>query len=102
MSANEWNAPMLCRPAPGRQTPIASLHEQQETRLSRKPRKLLVVRLPLLDIRVPPLLRLLGHVIEERRVAGEIEQADLAVAVGVHRKLHRSERHRRKLEHLAT
>src|ERR1043166_5778936 len=68
---------------------------------SREPRELLVVRLPLLDVRVPTLLRLFAEVIEERRVAAEVEEADLAVAVGVHRSLQEAQRHRREREHLA-
>src|SRR5439155_23056915 len=57
-------------------------------RYSREPRKLLVIRLALFHVGVPPLLPLFRHVIKESGVAGEVEQADLPVAVGVHRRPH--------------
>src|SRR5207302_11022657 len=68
---------------------------------SRESRELLEVRLPLIHICVPPFLRLLGQVIEQGGVAAEIEQSELAVAVGVHGRFQKAQRHRRKGQHLA-
>src|SRR6266849_3753956 len=82
-------------------SPVARQPGNPRSSQSRKPRKLLVVRLPLLHVRIPPLLRLFGQVVEERCVTPEIEEADLTVAVGVHRRLQEATRHRRELEHLA-
>src|SRR5436853_580269 len=52
-------------------------------RESWQPRELAEVGLALLEERLLSLATLLGHVVEERGVAGELLQAGLAVAVGV-------------------
>src|SRR5258705_5273566 len=59
------------------------------------------IRFPPLDVCGPPLLRLLGHVVEKRCVSGELLQPDLAVAFGVERRLEAPERERAHGEHLA-
>src|SRR5436309_7108632 len=59
------------------------------------------IRFPPLEVCVPPLLRLLGHVVEKRRVSGELLQPDLAVAFGVERGLEAPERERAHGEYLA-
>src|SRR5262245_5730515 len=61
---------------------------------SGQPLEALVVRLPLLDVGVLPLLALFGHVEEQGRVAGELLEAELSVAVGVERALQTAERDR--------
>src|SRR4051812_30775431 len=69
--------------------------------VSRKSRELLEIRLPLLHVCVASFLRFLGEVVEQRRVAAEIEEAELAVAVGVHRGFQETQRHRSERQHLA-
>src|SRR5579859_2772277 len=64
----------------------------------RKSRKLLEVRLALLDVRVAPFLSLFRHVEQQRCVPCEIEKADLSVAIGVHRALDEADCHRRQRE----
>src|SRR4051812_1794636 len=66
-----------------------------------KPWKLLEIGLPLFHVRVPPFLRFLGQVVEQRGVAAEVEEAELAVAVGVHCGFEETQRHRGEGEHLA-
>src|SRR5436190_10225012 len=68
---------------------------------SRKPLELAEVRLPLLDEGVASFLRFFRQVIEQGRAAAEVEEADLSVAVGVHRSFQKAQRHRREREHLA-
>src|SRR3954449_5911617 len=68
---------------------------------SRKSRELLEIRLPLLHVCVAPFLRFLGQVIKQRRVAAEIEEAELSVTVRVHRRFQKPQRHGRKRQHLA-
>ena len=50
---------------------------------SRHPLELLEVRLPLLDEGVFALLGFFAHVVEECGVSGEVEQAHLAIAIGI-------------------
>src|SRR5688500_10578079 len=59
---------------------------------SREARELREVGLPLLEERLLPLLRLLRHVVEERRVAGELLDAGEAVGVGVEGGLEEAQR----------
>src|SRR6202162_1027387 len=68
-------------------------------RRSRAVRELREIRLPLLHVRVAPLLGLLAHVIEEGRVTGELLDSGQAVAVGVEPGLEQSQRERAHLEH---
>src|SRR5438067_6197205 len=88
------------RPAPARPPRRASSGARPGPRDSWDARKLVEAGLPLFHVRVASLLRLLRHVIEEGGVAGEVEEADLSVAVCVHRRLHAAQRHRREREHL--
>src|SRR5258708_37705487 len=67
---------------------------------SRESRELLEGWLGLVDVGVAAVRRLFAEVIKERSVAGEVEQADLAVAVGIERGLHAAQRHRGELQHL--
>src|SRR3954447_18071505 len=60
------------------------------------------IRLAALDVRVPPLLALLGHVEAQRRVVGELLQAGQAVLGGVEARLQKAQRQRREVPHLAT
>src|SRR5919201_3168124 len=59
------------------------------------------VWLALLDIGVPPLLRLLGHVVEEGRVTGQLLDAGQPVVGRVHARLDHPQRQRALLQHLA-
>src|ERR1700741_4189245 len=68
---------------------------------SRKSLELAEIRFALLDERVAAFLGLFRQVIEERRAAAEIQQADLAVAISVHSRLEKTQRHRRQRQHLA-
>ena len=58
-------------------------------------------RAALLEVGVLALPSLVGHVVEERRVAREFLQPGLAVAVGVERRLEAAQRDRTVREHLA-
>src|SRR5437867_4782923 len=86
----------------GRPTPKASSVGRRESTDSRKPRKLLEIWFAFLDVGVPPLLRLFREVVEKRCIAGEVEQSNLAVAIGVESELHRAQCHRRELQHFPT
>src|SRR5512143_827111 len=68
---------------------------------SRKALELSEVGLSLFDVRVATLLPFLRQVIEQRRVAGELLQPGLAVAVRIERGLEAAQRHRAVREHLA-
>src|SRR5919201_489916 len=59
------------------------------------------VRLSLLHVRVAAYLRLFAHVVEERRVAGQLLDARQPVVRGVHACLDHAQRERAELEHLA-
>ncbi len=52
---------------------------------SRHPFELLEVGLPFLDEGVFALLGFFAHVVEEGGVAGEVEEAHLAIAIGIER-----------------
>src|SRR5581483_3182580 len=60
------------------------------------------VRLALLEIGVPALLAFLREVIEQRRIAGELLQARLTIAIGIERGLEATQRNGAIGEHLAT
>src|SRR5947209_1197487 len=64
-------------------------------------RELGEIGLSLLDVRVATLLRLVAHVIEERRVAGELLDAGEPVVGGVHAGFDHAQSERAQLEHAA-
>src|SRR5215468_3912931 len=68
------------------------------SRIALEPRE---VGLALLEVCLLALAALVGGVVEQRRRAGELHHAGLAVAVGVHRQLEEAQRGRRHREHLA-
>src|SRR5207245_9184033 len=109
-------APPRSRPAPARPRPAAWPDGRPAARAAsaarrpagarrcpslRKPRKLREVRLPRLDEGVPALLRLVGQVVQQRRVAGQLLDAGQAVRVGVEGRLEEAQRSRALLEDLA-
>src|SRR5581483_1780469 len=89
------------QPSPAPRPPTAFSDELRGSRRSRESRELLEVRLSLFDVGVAPFLRFLAQVIEQRCIAAEVEQSDLAIAIGVHRRLEEPQRHRRQRQHLA-
>src|ERR1051325_2522207 len=100
MTASARSARARSPPAPARSPRRASSGARPEPTDSWKARVFVEARLPLLHVRVALFLRLLRQVVEERGVAGEVEETDLPVAVGVHRRLQAPQRHRREGEHL--
>src|SRR5687767_6317916 len=62
---------------------------------SRPPRELREVGLAALEVRPLALLRFLAHVIEQRRVAGELLHACLSIERGVEGRLEQPQRQRR-------
>ncbi len=68
---------------------------------SRHPFELLEVGPPFLDEGVFALLRFFAHVVEQGRIPGEVEEAHLAVAVGVEGGFEAAESQRAVLEHFA-
>src|SRR5919202_4516409 len=67
----------------------------------RPPGELREVRAALLHVGVAALLRLVAHVEEQRRVAGELLHPGEPVVGGVERRLEHPQRERRQREHLA-
>src|SRR5581483_2402944 len=91
-----------CRRGPARRPPgacAAGSPRSTRGRPSREPFEAREVGPALLEVRVAALLRLLAHVIEERRVPGELLEAGEAVGVRVERRLEAAERERAVLEH---
>src|SRR5512143_119783 len=70
-------------------------------RTLREAAELAEVGLALLEVRVLAFLSFGGEVVEQRRVAGELLQPRLPVAVGVERRLEAAQRDRAHREHLA-
>src|SRR4051812_13463833 len=76
----------------------ASVMAGSRSRIALEPRE---VGLALLEVGLLALAALVGGVVQQRRRAGELHHAGLAVAVGVHRQLEEAQRGRRHREHLA-